>query len=276
MPDHWGSLAELKLAGRPKHLICAAFGMLLLESCVGSKAFRVIPAKPAYLLRSPDAQKTPFPDVLQKFNGFQPGQNSIDLRPLMELRIENAYYEKGASRRGLAGFLGTELAQYEIKADGLDLLSFHPMTNRPEDELPVQNLISNQMTKYRFYRFYYEIVFAASGNSHGSALLGANSMDELNQLSSQITNAETVCNPTSVHCTVFPEACSVSVEMRIVVNSKPQTVVWGSVLESVADHPQHLQIKRLYAGQLLPIRIDIHKAGALRLPLLPGDQITWN
>lgn len=249
---------------------------LLLQSCARSHAFRVIPAKPAYLLRSPDAHLTPFPDILQKFNGFQPGLNSNDLRPLMELRIENAYYQPGASRRGLAGFLGTELARYEVKPNGLELLSFKSMKDRPPAEPPVQNLISESMMHYRFYRFYYEIVFAASGNSHGSALLGAASTAELDQLSAQITNAEAVCNATSVHCTVFPEACSVSVEMRIVVNGKPQTAVWGSTLESVADHPHELHMKRLYDGQLRPVRVDAHKPGSLRLPLLPGDEITSN
>ncbi len=258
-----------------KGFIGAVAVMLLLAGCSGQQAFRVVPTSPVYLLRSPDATKIPFPDILQKFNGYQPGQNSIDLRPLMELRIENAYYEKGASRRGLQGFLGTELAQYEIEANGLKLLSFRPMQNRPDDEPAVQNLIREPMMKYRFYRFYFELVFAASGNSHGSALLGANSLDELNGLSSQITNAEAVCNSRSVHCTVFPEACSVSVEMRIVANGKPQTAVWGSLLQSVAEHPSRLEVKRLYGGKLLPVHLDAHDPAALRLAFLPGDEISW-
>ncbi|HWF46288.1 MAG TPA: hypothetical protein VG168_04730 [Bryobacteraceae bacterium] len=238
--------------------------------------FRVISDSPAYLLKSPDSRKTPFPNVLKAYNGFEPAQRWIDLRPLMELRIENAYYEKGASRRGLAGYLGTEVAHYEITAHGLRLLSVHPMKDRPEGQMPVQRLIRESALAFPCYRFYYELVFARGGDSHGSALLGADSMEELNALSRQLDQAETVCSAASPHCTVFPEACSVSVEMRIVVNGKPQTVFWGSLLASIAARPHHLEMRRLYAGRLRPVKINFRDPGALRLPLLPGDEITWN
>ncbi len=200
----------------------------------------------------------------------------MDLRSLMELRIENAYYQKGASRRGLEGFLGTEVARYDVTPRGLQLVSVQSMKERPEGEPPVQQLISNTEMKFAYYRLYFEIVFTRNGDSHGSALLGANSIEDLNELSAELTEPEKVCNATSVHCTVFPEACSVSVEMKIVVNGKPQTIVWGSLLASITDHPQHLEMKRLYAGRLTPIKINPRDPNALRLPLLPGDQITWN
>lgn len=251
---------------------------LLLASCIirqHGAPFRVIPHNPAYLLKSPDSRKTPFTDVLRKFNGFEPAQSWIDLRPLMELRIENAYYQPGASRRGIKGYLGTEIAQYDVTAQGLRLLSVQPMKDRPEREAPVQQLIPQAEMSFRYYRLYLELVFAYSGDSHGSALLGANSLDELNQLSSQLTQAETACNAAS-HCTVFPEACSVSAEIKIVVNGKPQTAFWGTLLSTIAAHPQHLAMKRLYAGRLTPIKINPPDPAALRLPLLPGDEITWN
>lgn len=237
--------------------------------------FRVLPNSPNYLLQSPDSRETPFTDVLRAYNGFERGKSWIDLRPLMELRIENAYYKKGASRRGLAGFLGTEAAQYEITPQGLRLLSVQPMKDRPEGDLPVQQLIAETELGFRYYRLYFEILFNRSSGAHGSALLGANSMEELDQLSARLTRPETVCNARSIHCTVFPEACSVSVEMKIFINRKMQIVGWGSLLESVAAHPQHLDVKRIYAGRLTPIKIDSRDPSALRLPLLPGDQIIW-
>jgi hypothetical protein len=55
----------------------------------------------------------PFPDVLRVYNGFEPGRAWMELRPGMELRIENAYYQPGMPRSGLNGFLGTEIAQYK-------------------------------------------------------------------------------------------------------------------------------------------------------------------
>ncbi len=249
-----------------------------LTSCTPrvSQSFRVVPADPAYLLRSPDRQDTPFPDVLRRFNGFEPGRNWVDLPPSMGLRIENAYYEKGASRRGLTGYLGAEVARYSSTAAGLELLSVEPMKNRPEWDRPVQNLIAPAQQRLPFHRFFYEIVFSKRNNIHGAVLLAADTSDELDRLSAELSDPETVCHNDSPQCTVFPEACTVSVEMKVVLNGKPETVFWGSQLVSIVPHPVHrLEMKRLDRGRLVPVKIDVQDANALRLPLLPGDRIDW-
>lgn len=242
-----------------------------------SHAFEVLPRTPYYVLQSPDRQETPLPDVLRDYNGFEPGGGWMDLRPQMDVEVENAYYQKGASRRGLKGFLGTEVARYEVTPQGLRLLSVRPMEDRPAGDPAVQSLIAPDTESFRFYRLYFEIVFARKDNAHGSVLLAANSPEELERLSAQLRNPETVCTEDSTHCTVFPEACSVSVEIKIVVNAKPQVIVWGRLLSSVVtDHPAHVEVKRLYRGRLTAVKLDPHDTNALRLPLLPGDQITWH
>ena len=239
--------------------------------------FLVIPHSPEYLLQSPpDSHRTPFNEVLRAYNGFEAGQPWIDLTPNMELSIENAYYQPGAPRTGLAGFLGTEIARYAVLSSGLDLLSVQSMPSRPQSDVAVQELISTALKDFNHYRLYYEIVFARKDHSHGSVLLGAKTQAEINELSARLTHPEMVCYPSSVHCTVFPEACSVTVEIELVVNGKSISVVWGSTLASIARAPHHLKITRLYAGQLKAIRLDAKDPKALGLPLLPGDQITWN
>lgn len=252
---------------------------LCLIGCVARLSrtyFEVLPNSPNYLLQSPDSRRTPFPEVLKSYNDFEAGKAWIDLEPLMELRVENAYYEPGALRRGLTGFLGTEVAWYLVRSHGLALASVRPMSNRPKDQIPVQDLISNTETKFSHYRLYYEVVFSQRHHSHGSVLLGADSQTEIEALSTQLSHPEAVCFQGATHCTVFPEVCSVSVEMKIIVNGKPESVLWGSTLASVAKEPRHLEMKRLYVGQLKPIRIDAKDPKSLLLPLLPGDRITWN
>ncbi len=114
-----------------------AFALMMLVSCVSPRgSFQVVPHTPNYLLRSPDASDTPFPEVLRNYNGFEPGHGGMDLRPGMELSIENAYYADGMPKRGLNGFLGTEVARYEVRPRGLRLLSVQPMKNRPADQVP--------------------------------------------------------------------------------------------------------------------------------------------
>jgi hypothetical protein len=251
---------------------------LCLTACVARLSrtyFEVLPNSPNYLLQSPDSRRTPFPEVLKAYNDFETGHAWIDLEPL-ELRIENAYWAPGAPRNGLAGFLGTEVARYVVRSHGLALVSVDPMSNRPKDQTPVQDLISSTETRFSHYRLYYEVVFSQRDHSHGSVLLGADSQAEIDGLSAQLSHPEAVCSQRSIHCIVFPEACSVSVEMKVIVNGKPESVLWGSTLGSIAKQPRHVEMKRLYAGELTPVRIDAKDRKSLLLPLLPGDRIAWN
>jgi hypothetical protein len=252
------------------------FLLLLFALACGRHSFRVLPGDPDYLLRSPDSRQVPFREVLNGYNGFIPGKDWLDLRPRMELRVENAYYQEGAPKRGLDGYLGTEVARYQVGPKGtLHLLAVHPMAQRPPDQLPVQDLLSAAQQQYPYYRFFFEVLF--KGSARGSVLLGAPSVNDLNQLTTQIQSApDLVCAAQSKHCTVFPEACSVSLEMDIEVNQAPRTVPWNSTLASVVPHPQHLTLLRLYAGRMAPVQLDANDPKALRLPLLPGDRIIWN
>jgi hypothetical protein len=226
------------------------------------------------LLQSPDAHKTPFAEILRAYNGYERGQSWIDLRPLMELRIENAYYEPGASRQGLKGFLGTEVAKYEVRAKGLRLISVASMAHRPPHDLPVQQLIAPRALHWHNYRFFYEVFFPGSKDSHGSVILGADSMAEMKRLSEQMSQPEGVCYPGAPHCTVFPQACTVSLEMKVTVHGKSQSVIWGSVLGNITPDLRQVEVKRRYADRLVPIKVNPLDPNDLRLPLLPGDRIT--
>ena len=242
------------------------------------RPYQVMARVPEYTLRSPNLHETPLKDVLREYNGFVRGRGSIDLLPQMQLRIENAYYQKGFSRKGLNGYLGTEIARYEVGDGGLRLLTVEPMKDRPEADAPVQNLISPAQLKFQFYRLYLEVLFNSKTGDHTSVLLAANTKAELDQLATQLADPETVCASGSSECTIFPEACSVSVEMRIVVNNKPIFITWGSLVSSVVNHhpPQRLEMQRLYRGCLVPVKLDPQNQTELSLPLLPGDHIKWH
>ena len=63
--------------------------------------------------------------------------------------------------------------------------------------------------------------------------------------------------------------------MEVIVNGGARTVVWGSTLASIVVHPRRLQLMRNYSGHPTPVEIQPDDAQALKLPLLPGDQVTW-
>jgi hypothetical protein len=255
----------------------AGFVLPILISCGAHSLgeFRVIPSDSNYLLRTPAASEQDFVETLRSYNGFvHGGKNGMELRPGMELRIENAYYEAGKPKRGLDGFLGTEIARYYVaRRRGLKLVSLKSMNARPADQVAVQELISVTMQHYRFYRFYFEILFRS--RAQGSVLIGADSNDELARLATAVTdNPEQVCGGSKpAHCVVFPEACSVAAEMEITVNGHPENVVWGSSLASVAKNATEIRLRRLYRGKLVGVDLGARDQNTLALPLLPGDEI---
>ena len=202
----------------------------------------------------------------------------VDLIPLTELRVENAYYQPGAPRRGLAGFLGTEIADYRAGTNGrLRLFSVESkVAQRPKDQPPVQELLSARLARYRYHRYFYQVVFKSKGNIHGAVLLGARSMSDLEGLGARLlTDPDSVCNGRSSNCAAFPEACTVALEMAIVVNGVPRSVLWGSSLGSVAVRPRTVEVLRSHGGNATLLDINPSDPSALRLPLLPGDRVTW-
>ena len=260
-------------------ILLISCGVLLLSSCAHHRSnlmFRVVPAQPVYLLRSPELKDTPFPDVLGQYTAL--GSGWVDLQPQMNLRIENAYYKRGAPKHGLNGFLGTEVARYRVER-GLRLLAVESkVEQRPDDQPAVQRIISRSQTHYRVHRFFYQLVFKSKGDARGAVLLGAGSVEELSDLSDRlVADPERVCaSDASRHCTIFPEACSVSLEIEITVNGARRTVLWGSLVSSVVKQPRKLELLRLNHGRLTPVEMDSSDPNALGLPLLPGDRLHWN
>jgi len=57
------------------------------------------------------------------------------------------------------------------------------------------------------------------------------------------------------------------------VNGAARTVLSGSLVSSVAPGAQHLEVMRRTGGKTVPVEV---KPGDLRVPLMPGDQVTWN
>jgi hypothetical protein len=218
----------------------------------------------------------PFPEVPGRYAEVGPGW--VDLRPEMFLQVENAYFKEGAPRRGLAGFIGTEVAQYRARpSGGLTLVSVESKVDRrPKDQPPVSKLIPAALAHYRYHRFVYQVIFKAKGETRGAVLLGAGSSSEIQRLGAQLLmDPDAVCGGQSVHCAAFPEACSVSLEMEIFVNGSPRTVIWGSLLASVAAPSRPVELLRKYAGHLTPVKMDSADVNAMRLPLLPGDHVIW-
>ena len=256
-----------------------ALACSLILSCAVRRtatAYRVLPARPDYLLVSPDSQSTPFPEVLGRYTNVGPGW--VELRPLTQLRVENAYFREGAPKHGLANFLGTEIVRYQVLETGaLQEIFFQSrVAQRPSDQPPVQQLVSESQRRNRCHRLFYQVLLSKKSDARSAVLLGAGSPKEIDQLTTRLlTEPETVCADDFTKCTVFPEACTVSLEIEIVVNGSRRTVLWGGDLAEFAEGHPNVTLFRRYKDGLAPVEMDAHDDQALRVPLLPGDVIRW-
>src|SRR5579864_9105339 len=225
-----------------------AFILMCLPSCAtrhAATAFRVLPAKPDYLLRSPDSKDTPFPEVLGRYTNV--GPDWVELRPQIELRVENAYFREGAPKHGLANFLGTEIARYRMLATGMleQIAVQSRVAERPADQPPVQQLLGEPQRRYPHHRLFYQVLVSKKADIRSAVLLSAASIDELDRLTEQLlTEPDSVCDGVSTHCTAFPEACSASLEIEIVLNGARRSVPWSSVLADVVERHRHVELFR--------------------------------
>ena len=256
-----------------------ALACSLILSCGArrtSDAFRVVPGRPDYVLVSPDSGKIPFPEVLGRYTDVGPGW--VELCPRTQLRVENAYFREGSPKRGLANFLGTEIARYRVLSTGaLETISVKSrLARRPADQPPVRQLVSDAQKLYPCHRFFYQVLLSKKSNVRSAVLLGAGSPTEIDRMTAQLlTDPQAVCSHDAPQCAVFPEACSVSLEIEVFVNGRRRTVLWGSVIADLAGSHPNVMLFRRYKHGLAPVEMDAHDQEAARLPLLPGDVIRW-
>jgi hypothetical protein len=208
----------------------------------------------------------------------------VDLLPGMEFKIEGAYYREGSPRRNSTDYLGTETAAYEVRSNGtlrlVSLSSFldqQPEKQQPRDQPAVQLLVRPRNLTWRYHRVFFQVVMSRTGAIRPAVLIGSRSIAELDNLTKRFLDGQhSVCDSGSNRCNAFPEWCTASLAIGIVVNSTARKVVWGSTLGSVAPHPRHVELLRVSNGGLAPVRIDAADPEALRLPLMHGDQVSWN
>jgi hypothetical protein len=199
----------------------------------------------------------------------------LDLQPAMQIRIQNAYYRDGFPKHGVDGYLGTETAHFEVRTRGIRLLSVEDLLKpHPREQAPVPELIPASHRGFAHYRYFYAVVFNHRGNLRGSVLLGAASIEEIERLGEKlVSDPDSVCGGDARRCTVFPETCTVSIEIEVTVNSAPRLVFWGSWVANVAAGAHQIELRRRGGVSL---KIDPADYRAMHTPLLPGDRLTWN
>src|SRR5439155_13521116 len=85
-----------------------------------------------------------------------------------------------------------------------------------------------------------------------------------NQLMSE---PESVCGDAFSQCTIFPEACTVSLEIAVLAKGARRTGSWGSTLADFSGNHRRVELFRHYQNELAPVEVDTRDHEALRVPL---------
>ena len=197
----------------------------------------------------------------------------------MQLRVENAYFKTGSARVGIADYLGTEVARFQVARNrGLRLTEPQTMLpQRPAEQAAAQALIPNPQRRHRLYRFYYAVVFTRKGSASGSVLLGAESQAQMDRLNADLlASPDAVCTADSTQCTVFPASCTASIEMPIVVNGVTTQIAWRTQLFTLTRGAKQIELIRRTDGRMKSTMIDPNDSQATRTQLMPGDRVNWN
>lgn len=252
---------------------------LIWIGCGANRAWRVQPSPSGYALGN-GKQSEPYSQMLERYNRFETGSGWVDVKPFMRIQIENAYYEPGRPKRGLDGFIGTERVWYrKPEPAGLIEGAIEPkmLAPRPPDEPAVQTLLPPGARAFGAYRLFFSIRVNRRGATRGAVLLGAPTQGELeSRAAALLADPDAVCREGAAECTVFPEVCTVSPELEISVNGQPKVFVWGTILASAVGNAKDIRLTRLLAGKRSTVPVDGTDKNALRLPLLPGDEIRLN
>jgi hypothetical protein len=84
-----------------------------------------------------------------------------------------------------------------------------------------------------------------------------------------------LCQSESDFCTFFPENVRAAPDIGIFVNGEPRNVPWSTQLWTVVASVGSFRLFRLHGATPTPVELDATDPEALRLFLLPGDQIIW-
>jgi hypothetical protein len=245
---------------------------LLLQGCAARRGFVLLPG----VLRAPDGVETPVGETLAGIYNQREGW--VDLQPGMTLKLERAYFKSATAARRLENYVGLETALYRVGARGnLVAAGVTVLPQRPGDQAGVGTVLRGGQTRLRAQRLYFQVVLDKASGASSAVLLSAASRPRI----LRVGDLGAVCAGAKAEaiCQVFPEGNSVSLAFDVTVNDGVNEVVknllWGSTLGSVVGAAKSFSLERVDRGKLTKVKIEPGEAEARKLPLLPGDRISF-
>ncbi|MDA0205749.1 MAG: hypothetical protein O3A53_01475 [Acidobacteria bacterium] len=234
----------------------------------------MLPSAPQYEIQSPDLTRASYDAVLQAYTPR--GDGWIELKPRMGLFIQYALFREGSTEQTLENYVGTESIRYEIEKRG-ELAEFGEVSRmdpRPQDALPIDQLVSKRQRKKKHHRFFYQVVIYTPEAQRVAALISSDSPEELQALAEKLQSGVPAMEDVSAdNFTLLPENASAAVEFSFTVDGSPTRAIWGKRLSGYVGDSRRPKLFRLYKGEWRRVDFDPEDRESLAMPLLPGDRV---
>jgi hypothetical protein len=231
--------------------------------------------------------------------GYRVERSSLDLKPGMRLKIERAYFrppKTGEEEHAEENFLGTSSLYFDVELTSTGKIRFRqsgdvryaPASLASNVEEGNRDLSLSRVPEERHYRLLFYTYLVPKQHRRSAAILGSSNVVQLDELDRQLRaqpDADSCKDnaPTNgVTCLVFDGFVTLSTQMKVELNGKPQFIDWGTKVKDVlsktaqAKTPKSLKIQRQFMNAYYDVHFDPADPNILSLALVGGDRLTWS
>lgn len=221
----------------------------------------------------------PFYAYLLRFGAFDLNQ-FIDLTPDFRLRIVYPKYsaENASQRKEIKG---VETVYYKIAPDQEG--GRVRITEAPHKSL--KQIPSPFPPSAAYFRLFLKKSNSSKDPITVAIILSSADRKRLDAATRELdASAEASCRAVlspGANCILFPPLTGVNAEIRVKVNGKEAFTELGARVDQLIhevgddDVPRSVQVKRLLARRLVPVRTDADNKELLALILMPGDEVNY-
>ena len=240
----------------------------------------------AYVLQSIPTRPS---DSLFNAYGYRIERSAVNLKFDLRLKIERAYFRGGSGGDSVKNYLGISDALFDVTTDDEGSLRFrqaHSIQYSPASLADSNNEGSRDLAildlkPQGHYRLLFYTHQVPTDRNFSAALIGAQDLALLDQFEQAMRADSGASCSTSTHedvqCLEFRGFVTVSVQIPVELNEKPQFVDWGTKVKSLvpAKAQKHLKIQRQFQNSYFPIQFDRADPSILDLTLVGADRLSW-
>ena len=226
-------------------------------------------------------------DSLFNAYGYRIERSGVNLKTNLRLKVERAYFS--STEKSDKNYLGVSTVLFDVTSDAEPSLRFQqvqsiqysPISLAQTDHEGSRDLAILKLKPLKHYRLLFYTHEVPTDQNFSAALIGADDSDRLDHFE-QAMRADAGASCTSsthedIQCLEFRGFVTVSVQIPVELNGKPQFVDWGTKVNRVVpDKSQKsLRIQRRFANSYFAIQFNRNDENILDLTLVGGDRLTW-